>query len=89
MSSPHHEIAFDHLIGKGGTLKAPKIIYELVPFYDSRGTYGWFPKIWVPFAGVPIIRIVLFGGPYWGSLLYGNYHIFLRAPIFQTRKRKN
>ena len=29
-----------------------------------------------PFWGVPIIRIVVFWGLYWGPLILGNYHIY-------------
>ena len=34
-----------------------------------------FPKIGGTFSGVPIIRILVFGGLYWGPSIYGNYHI--------------
>ena len=27
------------------------------------------------FLGVPIIRIIVFGGLYWGPLILGNYHV--------------
>ena len=40
------------------------------------GIWG-FPKIRVTFLGVPIIRIIVFSGLYWGSLVLGNYHIIL------------
>ena len=32
---------------------------------QTRGVYGRFPKLGVPFWGVPIIRIIV----YWGSIL--------------------
>ena len=35
-----------------------------------------FPEIRVTFLGVPIIRIVVFWGPYWGPLILGNYQMF-------------
>ena len=34
-----------------------------------------FPKIRCTILGVPIIRIIVFVGPYWGPPIYGNYHI--------------
>ena len=36
-----------------------------------------FPEIRGTFLGVPIIRIILFWAPYWGCLIWGNYHIHL------------
>ena len=38
-----------------------------------------FLKIRDPFLGVPIIRIRVFGGLYWGSLILGNYHLGFRG----------
>ena len=40
----------------------------------ARETLGAFPKLRVPFLGVPIIRTIVFWGPYWGSIVLGNYH---------------
>ena len=37
--------------------------------------YGGFPKLGVPFLGIPIIRTIVFWGLYWGPLILGNYHI--------------
>ena len=34
-----------------------------------------FPKIRGTLLGVPIIRIKVFWGLYWGPPIYGNYHI--------------
>ena len=34
-----------------------------------------FPKIRGTILGVPIIRIIVFGGLYWGPLVLGNYQI--------------
>ena len=34
-----------------------------------------FPKIRGTFFGVPIIRITIFWGLYWGPFLLGNYHL--------------
>ena len=31
--------------------------------------YGGFRKLWVPFLGVPIIRIIVFWGLHWVPLL--------------------
>ena len=36
-----------------------------------------FPKLGVPFLGVPIIRTIAFWGLYWGPLISGNYQIDL------------
>ena len=37
--------------------------------------HGGFPKLGVHFLGVPIIRIIVFGGLYWGTPILGNYHM--------------
>ena len=38
--------------------------------------YTWgFPKIRGTILGVPIIRIIVFWGLYWGPLVLGNYHL--------------
>ena len=37
--------------------------------------YGGFPKLGVPFLGVPIIRNIVYWGLYLGPLTLGNYHI--------------
>ena len=43
---------------------------------EAIGSYIWvFPKIRGTFFGVPIIRIIVFWGLYWGLLILGNYHI--------------
>ena len=34
-----------------------------------------FPKIMGTILGVPIIRIIVFRGLYWGALILGNYHV--------------
>ena len=34
-----------------------------------------FPKIRGTFLGVPIVRIIVFWGLYWGPPILGNYHI--------------
>ena len=36
---------------------------------------GGFPKLGVPFLGVPIIRTIIFWGLYWGPLVLGNYQL--------------
>ena len=38
-----------------------------------------FPKIRGTFLGVPIIRITVFWGLYWGPPILGNYHISMRC----------
>ena len=37
--------------------------------------HGGFPKLGVPSLGVPIIKIIVYWGLYWGPLILGNYHI--------------
>ena len=41
--------------------------------YNS--TIWGFPKIRGTILGVPIIRIIVFWGLYWGAPILGNYHI--------------
>ena len=36
-----------------------------------------FPKIRGTISGVPIIRIIIYWGLYWGPLILGNYHILV------------
>ena len=52
---------------------------------DKMRTYGNFPKLGVPFWGVPIIRTIVYWGLYWGPLILGNYHIGLRFWGFEFR----
>ena len=40
-----------------------------------------FPKLGVPFWGVPIIRTMVCWGLYWCPLILGNYHIGLCISI--------
>ena len=37
--------------------------------------HGDFPKLGVPYWGVPIIRNKIFWGLDWGPLILGNYHM--------------
>ena len=39
------------------------------------GAIWGFPKTRGTLLGVPIIRIIVFGGLYWGTPILGNYHI--------------
>ena len=41
----------------------------------GAGRFGGFPIIMGTFLGAPIIRIIVFWGLYWGSLILGNYHL--------------
>ena len=41
----------------------------------SGGLYGGFPKLGVPFWGVPIVRTIVFWGLYWGPPILGNCHV--------------
>ena len=36
---------------------------------------GGFPKLGVPFLGVPIIRTIVYWGLYWGTSILGSYHL--------------
>ena len=36
------------------------------------------PKVRDTFLGVPTIRIIVFGGLYWGPRIYGNYRLSTR-----------
>ena len=46
--------------------------------------YIWgFPKIRGTFLGVPVTRIVVFGGPHWGTPILGNYHIYIIRYLFE------
>ena len=54
---------------------------HLLPLHVAAGhstefplTIGGFPKIMGTILGVPIIRIIVFWGLYWGPLILGNYH---------------
>ena len=47
-----------------------------------------YPKIRGTFLGVPIVRIVVFGGLYWGSPILGNYHIYTGGPRFFAAKKE-
>ena len=42
----------------------------LYTVYTGMYRVWGFPKLGVPFMGRPIIRIVVFGGPYWGPLFW-------------------
>ena len=42
-------------------------------------TIWGFPKIRGTFLGVPLIRIIVFWGLYWGPLILGNYHIICNS----------
>ena len=46
-------------------------------------TWG-FPKTRGTFLGVLIIRIIVFWGLHWGSLMLGNYHILSRHPTYSS-----
>ena len=37
--------------------------------------YWCFLQLGIPFWGVPIIRMIVYWGLYWGPLTLGNYHI--------------
>ena len=39
------------------------------PCLDCQTLNGGFPKIWGTLLGVPIIRIIIFWGLYWGPLI--------------------
>ena len=77
---------------KHGVTRMPHSFFWLIQFYlsftwrctgtgtrgfSSHCLYGGFPKLGVPFWGVPIVRTLVFWGLYWGPLILGNYHISL------------
>ena len=72
--------------------RAPKHpVNELPPIGTSPPAVGpvenplsiWgFPKIRGTLLGVPIVRIIVFRGLYWGSLILGNYH-FIAHLLFR------
>ena len=41
---------------------------------SEEPTFGGVPKIRGTFLGVPIIRIIIFLGLYWGPPILGSYH---------------
>ena len=43
--------------------------------FSVRMSKWGFPKIRGTLLGVPIIRIIVFGGLYWGPLILGNYQV--------------
>ena len=45
------------------------------PTQESIRMKWGFPKIRGTLCGVPIMRTIVFGGLYWGSLVLGNYQI--------------
>ena len=47
---------------------------DLVPRDCELVQFGGFPKLGY-FFGIPIIRILVFWGLYWGPLILGNYHV--------------
>ena len=48
--------------------------FELLPKL-LKGVIWRFPRIGGTLLGVPLIRIIVFWGLYWGPLICGNYHI--------------
>ena len=42
-------------------------------FDSSNCRLGGFRKLGIPFWGVPIIRLKIFWGQYWGPVILGNY----------------
>ena len=42
--------------------------------------FSSFPKLGVPFLGVPIIRTIVYLGLYWGPPILGNCHLRSRRP---------
>ena len=47
------------------------LMWPALSWFCMRG----FPKIGGTLLGVTIIRIIVFGGLYWGPLILGNYHV--------------
>ena len=63
------------------------------PRIDSnlrQSPYGGFPKLGVLFfGGVPILRMIVCWGRYWGPLNLGNYHIGILTRIMENQMEKN
>ena len=55
-------------------------LFVLSSFLDMV-IYGGFPKLGVPFLGVPIIRNLVYWGLYWGHPILGKYHIWLHLQV--------
>ena len=54
---------------------------ESQAYGPSRTVFGGFPKLGVPFWGVPLIRSIVYWGLYWGPLILGNYRILFGGTI--------
>ena len=46
-----------------------------VTYRGIKSGYIGVPKIRCTFLGVPLIKIIVYWGLYWGPLFWGNYHI--------------
>ena len=83
LKGPHIGAIWDFRKPKGNLRRRPKggprESFLWVPFY------GTFPKSGVRFLGVGIIRIVLFGGLYWGHPIKGNYYV---GALRNAKKKK-
>ena len=53
----------------------PRLEPQNLGWATHRDMWG-FPKIRGTILEVPIIRIVIFGGLYWGTPILGNYHVY-------------
>ena len=57
-------------------LRGTILVYQRGNQRGRPGPVIWgFPKIGGTLLGVPIIRIIVFVGLYWGPLILGNYHL--------------
>ena len=71
---------------------------RLVPDLESCGEWngqfckhGGFPKLWVPFWGVPIVRIIVYWGLYWGigvPLFWGTVTLHSTATLSTAFRSK-
>ena len=61
-------------------------VEETCPLYIDKCIYIYiyisiwgFPKIMGTLLGVPIIRVIVFWGLYWGPLILGNYYMYIHT----------
>ena len=52
-----------------------RLVFCVSYFGGDSFVYRFLPKFWVPFWGVPLIRIMVFWGLYRGTPVFGDYHI--------------
>ena len=51
-----------------------RVVHRVIWWIE--GDIWGLPQIRGTFLGVPVISTIVYWGLYWGTLIYGNYHIF-------------